>query len=80
MAHRQFEPAIECYQRLLERDGYREDAHCQLMRCYVQLGRRHDAPGQYRRCASILANDLGLEPVQEIQALYHEISRGGSAH
>jgi DNA-binding SARP family transcriptional activator len=72
-----FEQAGECYQRLLERDGYREDAHCQLMRCYSELGRRSEALQQYRRCASILANDLGLEPMQETQVLYRVISGTG---
>jgi DNA-binding SARP family transcriptional activator len=73
------ERAVECYQRLVERDGYREDAHAQLMRCYSQLHRRGDALRQYERCATILANDLGLEPMQESQALYQEIS-GSHTH
>src|SRR5262249_18041243 len=34
IAQKYFTLAIECYQRLLERDPYREDAHCQLLRCY----------------------------------------------
>jgi len=74
IASRNFEPAIECYQRLLERDSYREDAHCQLMRCYWQLGRRTAALRQYKRCATILASDLGLDPMEETLALYRAIS------
>lgn len=74
MTQQRFEAAAECYQRLLERDGYREDVHCHLMRCYWQLGRRGDALRQYERCATIIANDLGLEPMQETQALYHAIT------
>ncbi len=73
----QFQPAIECYQRLLDRDGYREDAHCKLMRCYWQLNRRGDALRQYKRCSTILANDLGLEPMPETQTLYGIISGVG---
>lgn len=73
LAQEQFEPAIDHYQRLLDRDGYREDIHCQLMLCYQRLGRRREALQQYERCAAILANDLGLEPMPEIQALYHSI-------
>jgi DNA-binding SARP family transcriptional activator len=73
IGQRHFLPAIECYQRLLERDGYREDAHSQLMRCYSELGRRSEALQQYKRCATILANDLGLEPMEETQALYRAI-------
>jgi DNA-binding SARP family transcriptional activator len=70
---RRFQQAAECYQRLLERDEYREDVHCQLMRCYSQLGRRSEALQQYKRCATLLANDLGLKPMQETQALYGAI-------
>jgi len=76
MIQRRFEPAIDCYQRLLERDGYREDAHCQLMRCYWQHGRRYEALRQYERCAVLLAMDLGLEPMTELKELYQSIQRG----
>lgn len=68
-----FEPAIDSYQRLLERDSLREDAHCQLMRCYQQLGQRGLALRQYKRCMAILANDLGLEPTEETRALYQAV-------
>ena len=72
-----FEQAIECYQRLLERDGYREDAHGRLMRCYMQLGRRGAAVQQYERCAALLATELDLEPMPEIQDLYRLVVRTG---
>ncbi len=63
---------------VLERDGYREDAYCQLIRCYWQLGRRSEALRQYERCVTILRRDLGLEPMPEIQELYRAIQRGVS--
>jgi DNA-binding SARP family transcriptional activator len=75
IAQQRFEPAIDYYQRLLERDSYREDVHGQIMRCYWQLGRRGAALRQYERCTAILANDLGLEPMQELQELYQVIMR-----
>ena len=74
MAQGHFEPAIDAYQRLVERDGYREDAHGQLMRCYWRLGRRGEALRQYERCAEVLAKDLGLAPMPELQALYGTIT------
>ncbi len=76
MKQQRFEPAVECYQRLLERDSYREDACAQLMRCYWQLQRRWDAIHQYNRCATVLAHDLGIEPNAEIQMLYRAIFSG----
>jgi DNA-binding SARP family transcriptional activator len=79
-----FEAAIDCFQHLLERDIYREDAHCQLMRCYWQLGQRGMALRQYERCANVLETDLGLEPGDDLKALYQvlsgrcEVSRGST--
>ena len=79
MEEQRFERAVECYQRLLERDSYREDACAQLMRCYLQLQRRRDAMHQYDRCATVLASDLGIEPNAEIQMLYRTIFSGEQA-
>jgi DNA-binding SARP family transcriptional activator len=76
MARQQYASAADCYQRLLERDIYREDTHCHLIRCYAWLGRRSDALRQYQRCASVLATDLGLEPMEETQKLYRDLLDG----
>lgn len=75
MTQQQFDSAVECYQRVLERDSYREDALCHLMQCYNMLGRRGDAMRYYQRCTAILANDLGLEPLPETQMLYRDIQK-----
>lgn len=74
MQQNHWELAADCYDRLLACDRYREDAHCQLIRCYWQLGRRATALQQYARCRTILANELGLEPMEETQSLYQAIS------
>jgi DNA-binding SARP family transcriptional activator len=76
LAQDQVEAAAECYQRLLERDIYREDAHYQLMRCYIQLGRRHEALRQYESFRALLSSELGLEPIRELQTLYRQIVGG----
>ncbi len=65
--------AVECFQRILQRDEYREDIHYQAIRCYMQLGRRGDAVRQYQRCEQILASELGVEPMPETRRLYDEI-------
>jgi DNA-binding SARP family transcriptional activator len=76
LAQQQLEAAAECYQLLLERDIYREDAHFQLMRCYNQLGRRHEAIRLYETCRTLLSRDLGLEPTPALQTLYRQIVGG----
>ncbi len=73
MSQGHFEAAARSYERLLERDGYREDAYCQLMRCYWQLGRRSEVRRHYERCVATLANDLGVEPLAETTQLYQMI-------
>jgi len=76
IAERRFEPALECYQQLLVRDAFREDAHVQVMRCYGRLGRRSEALRQFVRCAGLLATELGVEPLPETRAVY-ELLRSG---
>ncbi len=46
-----------------------EEAHYDLMRLYLKLGRPHDAQEQYRRLSRILRRDLGLRPSPEIVEL-----------
>jgi DNA-binding SARP family transcriptional activator len=76
LAEGQYEPALDCYQQLLQRDAYREDAHVQVMRCYAHLGRRSEALRQYTRCATLLASELGVEPLPETRAVYEQVRSG----
>lgn len=69
LAQRRYAEAIAPFQALVERDSYREDIHGQLVRCFSALGRRAEALRQYERCAAILAQDLGVAPSPEFQAL-----------
>ena len=70
MEQRSFEAAIDVYQRLIERDEYREDGHYYLMQCYWQLGRRKAALQQYEHCATLLDHDLGLKPMEHLTNFY----------
>jgi DNA-binding SARP family transcriptional activator len=72
-----YDQAMTSYQRLLQRDEYREDIHSRVMHCCQRLGRRRDALLQYQRCALALKRDLGIEPMQETQAIYREIMSAG---
>ena len=74
MSQGRFDAAAECCQRLLDRDEFREDMHCHLIRCYLALGRRSDALRQFQRCATILAQELGLQPMLETQELLQRIN------
>jgi DNA-binding SARP family transcriptional activator len=76
MAQGLYTPAIECYQRLLQRDAYREDAHAQLIRCLIQIGQRSQALRRLERCTALLAEELGLEPGPDLQELHQAIRHG----
>jgi predicted ATPase/DNA-binding SARP family transcriptional activator len=50
-----------------------EEAHRQLMRLLVLDGQRSAALSQYETCRRALADELGVEPTAETQALYERI-------
>jgi DNA-binding SARP family transcriptional activator len=68
---------IEIGERILEKDPLREDVHRDLMRLHAGSGQRSQAIRQYQLCRELLARELRVEPLEETQALYHEISAGG---
>ncbi len=61
--------AVECGRRQLVLEPWRESAHAQVMRGLWSIGERGAALEQYEACRRILADELGLEPVPELEAL-----------
>ncbi len=70
---RRYEDAIGYGARLLAEDQFREGVHCELMWLYVLSGRRARALAQYETCARLLAEELDIEPMAELRALYDHI-------
>ena len=54
--------ALHYLQRLLVREPCREDAHRQVMHCYLHLGQRAQALRQYQLCTQILAYEFAAQP------------------
>jgi predicted ATPase len=69
----QFEPAIAYARRWLAMDNLHEPAHRGLMRLYSWAGQRAAAMRQYRECARILEQELGVAPLEETTRLYEAI-------
>ena len=67
------EQAIEVTEHLLRLDPSLEPAHRALMGYYCVAGWRDRAVQQYRRCATALHRELGIEPSPETQELYQRI-------
>jgi predicted ATPase len=64
---------IETLNQLLTLDPWREEAHRQLMELYARSGQRSAALAQYAICRQVLADELGIAPADETQALYQAI-------
>ena len=62
--------------RILYEDPLRESIHREVIRLHVRQGQRVQALRQYQRCASILMEELGVEPMEETRALHDGIVRG----
>ncbi|HEC34934.1 MAG TPA: hypothetical protein ENI39_00180, partial [Anaerolineae bacterium] len=72
----EYERALHYARRLLALDPWREEAHRQLMRLLALTGQRSTALAQYEKCRRLLAEELGLEPLEETTALYEQIRDG----
>jgi DNA-binding SARP family transcriptional activator len=58
---------------ILHRDPVREEIHRALMRYYLESGQRSLATRQYMQCRDLLAQELGVAPLEETQVLYQQI-------
>jgi predicted ATPase/DNA-binding SARP family transcriptional activator len=67
------EEAVDAYRQILLYDNLMESAHRGLMRTYALLGNRNRALSHYEDLRGLLADELGVEPASETQALYQRI-------
>lgn len=68
--------AAETYRQAIDKDNYLEEAHRELMRCYVRLGERGRALRQYQDLVGLLRDELGAPPSRETKALFERLKRG----
>ncbi|MCA9916400.1 MAG: tetratricopeptide repeat protein [Anaerolineales bacterium] len=77
--HGKFTQARQYAIRQVELEPYREEAHRQIMLTLARSGQRSAALAQYETCRRILAEELGVEPAFETQALYQRIRSAGQS-
>lgn len=73
----QYMRALQCAQRILDLDQLREEVHREMMRLYLRNGQRARAVRQYQICRQALRTELGIDPMEETEALYSEIRHSG---
>lgn len=64
---------LDYCQKLLTLDSCDQEAHLNLMKAYVALGKPEQAVRQYQQCCQVLKNELNLSPSPEIASLYLSI-------
>jgi DNA-binding SARP family transcriptional activator len=57
-------------------EPFRETGYRQLMRVHAASGNRAEALRVYQRCRELLADEMGVDPSPETEALYLELLRG----
>jgi len=68
-----YEEALGYARRMTHHDPLSEEVHREVMRLCFLLGRTGDAVEQFRRCRSVLDEDLGAEPSAATVELYERI-------
>ena len=68
-----YQSAIAHARRRLSLDPLDEPAHRQLMQLYAASGQHAAALRQYRECARLLGEELGVQPMDETLRLYKAI-------
>lgn len=66
--------AVTLCQKVLTVDPCYENAHRQLMQCYLAQGQRYLAVRQFHLCDGVLRSRSGLTPSEETVALYRRIA------
>jgi DNA-binding SARP family transcriptional activator len=72
----EYERALPHAWRQVELDPWRESAHQQLMWLLALSGCRTEALVQYETCCRLLAEELGVAPVEKTVAIYDQIRSG----
>ncbi len=65
--------AVESAQRLLSIEPTDEEAHRALMLLHADAGRRDLALRQYKKCAEVLWDELGIEPDAKTRAIHDRL-------
>lgn len=70
----EYEASLACGLKVLQHDPLREEIQREVMRLYLATGQRAQAARQYETCRALLADELGIAPMAETQALFHQIA------
>jgi len=70
---KQWQKAVELYEKGIETDALQEEFYKSLMLCYGKLGRKSEVARVYDRCRRMLHLHFGLEPSSGMKALREKL-------
>jgi DNA-binding SARP family transcriptional activator len=70
-----YDCALAYGERIILREDTHEKAHRQMMQLYWLSGQRSRALAQYKRCAQVLRETLGVAPLASTRRLYRQMLR-----
>jgi len=68
-----YQESLVYARRILDQDPLREEIHREIMRLHLVNGQRALAMRQYEVCCELLADELGIPPMEETRALHAEM-------
>jgi two-component SAPR family response regulator len=71
--HHHFEEAKKLYEHALTLDPYQDQLHLALMACLVNMKSPAAAKAHFINYAHILEEELGIEPLEELQLFYNSL-------
>lgn len=72
-SHENYERSLEHGMQILAQDNTREAIHQHIMRLHWVSGNRCAAAAQYKSCAQILQDEMGIDPMEQTKQLYELI-------
>jgi predicted ATPase/DNA-binding SARP family transcriptional activator len=72
----QFVAAQGYARQALALEPWREEAHLHLIRLLASNGQKSEALAQFERCRQVLADEMGMDPSDEVLALVRQIRKG----
>jgi len=73
-----YDESIHHWRCILTLDNCREDAHYNIMLCYLRQAKRGAALRQYQLCRETLQEELGIEPGEAIENLHRDLKMNSS--
>jgi DNA-binding SARP family transcriptional activator len=79
LADGQADLAVQPATELVGLEPFRESAYLRLLRAHAAAGNRGEALRVYDRCRRLLADELGVDPSPELEAVYLDLLRAARA-